>query len=65
MKITKYLLILYICFQVNIRLLDQNPQPSEDEIKTGLDGNICRCSGYLKIIEAVQHAGQQLKKKSK
>jgi carbon-monoxide dehydrogenase small subunit len=35
-------------------LLDENPGPSEDEVKKGLDGNLCRCTGYVKIIEAVR-----------
>jgi len=35
-------------------LLDRNPDPSEEEIKTALDGNLCRCTGYVKIIEAVK-----------
>lgn len=34
-------------------LLDENPHPNEDEIRTGLAGNICRCTGYNQIIEAV------------
>lgn len=34
-------------------LLDQNPNPSEVEVKIGLSGNLCRCTGYIKIIEAV------------
>ncbi len=37
-------------------LLDENQDPSEEEIKTSLSGNICRCTGYQKIIEAVQEA---------
>lgn len=37
-------------------LLDQNPKPSRDEIKVALSGNICRCTGYTKIIEAVEKA---------
>jgi len=37
-------------------LLNKMPQPSEEEIKRGLSGNLCRCTGYLKIIEAVRHA---------
>lgn len=37
-------------------LLDENPNPTEDEIKTELAGNICRCTGYKKIVEAIQAA---------
>jgi carbon-monoxide dehydrogenase small subunit len=40
-------------------LLDQNPFPSEREIREGLSGNICRCTGYEKIIQAVQIACQK------
>jgi carbon-monoxide dehydrogenase small subunit len=35
-------------------LLDKNPHPNKEEIKRGLSGNLCRCTGYSKIIEAVQ-----------
>lgn len=41
-------------------LLDVNPQPSEAEIRRGLGGNLCRCTGYNKIVEAVQAAAQEL-----
>jgi carbon-monoxide dehydrogenase small subunit len=34
-------------------LLDKNPQPTELEIKEGISGNLCRCTGYVKIIEAI------------
>ncbi len=37
-------------------LLRRNPRPSESEIREALGSNICRCTGYVKIIEAVQHA---------
>jgi carbon-monoxide dehydrogenase small subunit len=37
-------------------LLDHNPSPSVDEIRDALSGNLCRCTGYLQIIEAVQAA---------
>ena len=40
-------------------LLRDNPSPSEDEIKKALQGNICRCTGYWNIIEAVQAAAQE------
>jgi xanthine dehydrogenase iron-sulfur cluster and FAD-binding subunit A len=34
-------------------LLDENSQPSEDEVKEWMSGNLCRCTGYYKILEAV------------
>jgi aerobic-type carbon monoxide dehydrogenase small subunit (CoxS/CutS family) len=37
-------------------LLRRNPRPSEDEIREALGSNICRCTGYVKIIEAVKYA---------
>jgi 4-hydroxybenzoyl-CoA reductase subunit gamma len=40
----------------SVALLRRNPAPSEDEIKDALGSNICRCTGYVKIIEAVQYA---------
>jgi carbon-monoxide dehydrogenase small subunit len=43
-------------------LLDENPNPTEDEIRFGIAGNICRCTGYTKIIEAIQAAAQDLNK---
>ena len=39
-------------------LLDRNPDPSEDEIRSGIDGNMCRCTGYQNIIKAVQAAAK-------
>ena len=41
-------------------LLRANPNPSEDEIRAGMAANICRCTGYVKIIEAVQSAAKEL-----
>ena len=40
-------------------LLSQNPNPSEDEIRHGLEGNLCRCTGYHNIVKAVQQAAGQ------
>jgi carbon-monoxide dehydrogenase small subunit len=39
-------------------LLDQNPRPSIEEIKTTISGNLCRCTGYTKIIEAIESVGK-------
>jgi aerobic carbon-monoxide dehydrogenase small subunit len=39
-------------------LLRDNPSPTDDEIRDGLSGNICRCTGYQGIIKAVQQASQ-------
>jgi aerobic carbon-monoxide dehydrogenase small subunit len=38
-------------------LLERNPRPSEEEVKVALQGNICRCTGYVNIVEAVMAAG--------
>lgn len=42
-------------------LLDENPSPTEEEIRWGLSGNLCRCTGYQKIVEAVQDASIKMK----
>ena len=41
-------------------LLDENPNPTEDEVRFGLAGNICRCTGYTKIIEAILATAREL-----
>ena len=41
-------------------LLDQNPHPTEHEIRYWLAGNLCRCTGYDKIVRAVQHAAESI-----
>ena len=43
-------------------LLERNPHPSEEEIRLALSGNLCRCTGYDKIVRAVQTAAQMLSK---
>jgi len=45
-------------------LLDENPDPSEEEIRYALSGNLCRCTGYAKIVQAVQDAAKMLRSKS-
>ena len=44
-------------------LLKKNPNPSEDEIRMGISGNLCRCTGYGKIIESVQQAARLANRK--
>jgi carbon-monoxide dehydrogenase small subunit len=40
------------------QILDRNPDPTTDEIRHGLEGNLCRCTGYQHIVEAVQYAAR-------
>ena len=42
-----------------VDLLGENPNPSEEEIRVGLEGNLCRCTGYHNIVKSVQHAAGQ------
>lgn len=46
-------------------LLDENPDPSPEEVKIGLDGNLCRCTGYVRILEGVRKGAELLKKAGK
>ena len=41
-------------------LLEKNPHPSEQEIRWGISGNLCRCTGYQNIVEAVQYAADKM-----
>jgi len=43
------------------QLIDRNPNPSRDEIRHGLEGNLCRCTGYQHIVEAVEYAAKKAK----
>jgi len=44
--------------------LDKNPDPSEAEIRYALSGNLCRCTGYFQVIEAVKNAAERLKREA-
>jgi aerobic carbon-monoxide dehydrogenase small subunit len=46
---------------VSAALLDENPDPSEEEIRWAISGNICRCTGYQNIVKAVQWAASTMK----
>lgn len=41
-------------------LLDENPTPSEEEIKKGISGNLCRCTGYVQIVASIKKAAEKL-----
>ena len=43
-----------------IELLDEHPQPTREQIDEALGGHLCRCTGYVKIVEAVQEAAQAM-----
>ena len=43
------------------QLLERNPSPTEEEIRHGLEGNFCRCTGYQHIVDAVQYAAEKMK----
>ena len=43
------------------QILDRNPDPTEEDIRHGLEGNLCRCTGYQHIVEAVQFAARKMK----
>lgn len=45
-------------------LLQKNPNPSEEEIRWGISGNLCRCTGYQNIVKAVQYAAKKLNESS-
>jgi carbon-monoxide dehydrogenase small subunit len=42
------------------QLLCRNPNPTQEEIRRGLEGNLCRCTGYQHIVKAVEHAAQKM-----
>jgi carbon-monoxide dehydrogenase small subunit len=44
----------------SLALLQKNPNPSEHEIRVGISGNLCRCTGYVNIVKAVQYAAKKI-----
>ena len=47
-----------------VDLLNENPHPSEEEIRVGLEGNLCRCTGYHNIVKSVQYAAEHAGEKA-
>lgn len=45
---------------VGTSILENNPNPTEEEVRWGISGNICRCTGYTNIVKAIQAAGQEM-----
>jgi carbon-monoxide dehydrogenase small subunit len=45
-----------------VHLLETNPTPTDDEIKHALEGNLCRCTGYVNIVESIKWAAERLRK---
>ena len=48
-----------------VQLLERTPRPSREEIAHGLEGNLCRCTGYSHIVDAIRDAGKKLAKKGR
>jgi carbon-monoxide dehydrogenase small subunit len=46
---------------ISVSLLGENPDPSDDEIKHALEGNLCRCTGYINIVESVKDAAVRMR----
>ncbi|MCL0102133.1 (2Fe-2S)-binding protein [Dehalococcoidia bacterium] len=44
-----------------VALLDSNPEPSDEEIKLAISGNLCRCTGYTKVVEAIASAAKEIR----
>ena len=44
-----------------VELLEKNPNPTEEEIRTRISGNLCRCTGYVNIVKSVQYAAEKMK----
>ncbi len=44
-------------------LLDQNSEPTEDQIRTSIAGNLCRCTGYVQIVDSIEKAAEMIKEK--
>ena len=48
----------------SVALLEEKPNPTEDEIRLAISGNLCRCTGYMNIVKSIQYAAQKLRQES-
>jgi carbon-monoxide dehydrogenase small subunit len=48
-----------------LALLQGNPNPTEEEVRVGISGNLCRCTGYVNIVKAIQSAGEKIREAEK
>ena len=48
----------------SVALLNEKPNPSEDEIRLAISGNLCRCTGYMNIVKSIQYAAQKLRQEA-
>jgi aerobic carbon-monoxide dehydrogenase small subunit len=48
----------------SVDLLNENPHPSEEEVRVGLEGNLCRCTGYHNIVRSVLYAAEHSTEKA-
>jgi carbon-monoxide dehydrogenase small subunit len=48
-----------------VQVLERNPKPSREEITHALEGNLCRCTGYSHIIDAIEYAAKKMAKKGR
>ena len=44
----------------SVALLQKNPHPTEDQIRRAISGNLCRCTGYVNIVKAIQYAANKM-----
>ena len=47
-----------------VEILEKNPNPTEEEIRWGISGNLCRCTGYVNIVKSVQYAAEKMQKEA-
>ena len=45
-----------------VEILEKNPNPTEDDIRWGISGNLCRCTGYVNIVKSIQYAAERMQK---